>query len=148
MISLIQSGSLSYVHSAIQKKVDALPSFPRPTDFTAYPEGSPGHPSWPAMHAAASGLSFWLSVVLNITPMQHCQAKLTDYAVAWGRTVAGVHYEDDNIAGLDMGQEIVARLLPDHLAEMYGADREVVQLKIDAMRFSWRDFNPKDPCQV
>lgn len=72
--------------------------------------------------------------------------KLVDFAVAWGRTIAGVHHEDDNIAGLDMGQEIIARLLPDHLAEIYGADRSKVLEKVEAMRFSWRDFNPKEPC--
>lgn len=146
MISVIQSGVLSYVPPHIQKKVNGFPSFARPTDFTAYPEGSPGHPSWPAMHAAASGLSFWLAVVLDITPLQHCQAKLTDYAVAWGRTVAGVHYEDDNLAGLDMGQEVIARLLPEYLANMYGADIAKVEAKVEAMRFSWRDFNSRNPC--
>mmetsp|Transcript_5267 Transcript_5267/g.9675 ORF Transcript_5267/g.9675 Transcript_5267/m.9675 type:complete len:227 (+) Transcript_5267:90-770(+) len=135
-----------FVPSSTQEKVDKLLSSKRPTDFTAYPEGAPGQPSWPAMHAAASALSFWLSVVLDITPTQHCEAKLVDHAVAWGRTVAGVHYEDDNIAGLDMGQEVVAQLLPGHLVDMYGADRQKVQDKVDAMRFSWRDFNQKDPC--
>jgi hypothetical protein len=37
-------------------------------NYTAYPEGSPKHPSWPAMHSAASSASFWLAVVLNMTP--------------------------------------------------------------------------------
>ncbi len=146
MLWAIKSGTLSYVPPTIQKKVDQLPWTSRAQDFTAYPEGSPGHPSWPAMHAAASGLSFWLSIVLDLTPEQHCQTKLIDYAVAWGRTVAGVHFEDDNIAGLDMGQEVIARLLPEHLAETYGADLAAVQAKVDAMRFSWKDFDRNDPC--
>ena len=141
-----QANTLAFVPHNIQQKVNRLPSFARPVDFTAYTEGCPGHPSWPGMHGAASGMSFWLGVVLDITEDQLCQAKLTDYAVAWGRTVAGVHYEDDNLAGLDMGQEVIANLLPEHLSNTYGADKAKVQAKVDAMRFSWRDFDPEDPC--
>jgi hypothetical protein len=75
------------------------------TSFTQYPEGSPNHPSWPAMHSAASSASLWLAVVANLTDDQYCQVLRTDHAVAYARTVAGVHYTADNIAGLNMGQE-------------------------------------------
>jgi len=146
VISAIQAGTLSFVPPAIGKKTKELHLTSNAHDFTAYPEGAPRHPSWPAMHAAASGMSFWLSVVLNLTPQQQCQVKLVDHAVAWGRTVAGVHYEDDNTAGLDMGQEVVARLLPEHLANTYGSDLTTVQAKVDAMRFSWKEFDMKNPC--
>ena len=77
-------------------------------DFTAYPEGSPQHPSWPAMHSAASSASLWLAVVLeDLTPAQYCEALRVDYAVSYARTVAGVHYPTDNIAGLNLGKEVM-----------------------------------------
>ena len=111
-----------------------------PESYTAYPEGCPPHPSWPAMHSAASSASLWMTVVMNLTPEQECQTRLMDYAVAYARTVAGVHYESDNWAGLTIGQEVVARVLPDFLADRYGSDPDVVRAKIAAKRFDWTDF--------
>jgi hypothetical protein len=112
-----------------------------PMAFTAYPEGSPRHPSWPAMHSAASSASFWMAVMLNLTPEQHCEALRVDYATAFARTCAGVHYRSDNIAGLNLGQELMAELLPDHLAETYGSDPDKVRAKIAELRFDWNDFS-------
>jgi len=146
VVAQIQAGNLTRVPTAILDLAKKLPRTTRAEDFTAYPEGSPRHPSWPAMHGAASGLSSWLPVVMDLTPLQQCQAKLIDFAVSYARVVAGVHYEDDCIAGLDMGQEVVARLLPQHMAETYGADADVVKAKVEKMRFSWRDFDMTDPC--
>jgi len=74
------------------------------TSFTQYPEGSPKHPSWPAMHSAASSASLWLAVVADLTEEQYCEVLRTDHSVAYARTIAGVHYPKDNIAGLNMGQ--------------------------------------------
>jgi len=54
-----------------------------------------------------------------------------------------VHYPMDNIAGLNMGQEVIAKFLPDHLAEMYGADPEAVRLKIEKLRFDWSTYSPR-----
>jgi len=107
--------------------------------FTGYPEGSPMHPSWPAMHSAASSISLWLPVVTNITSAVWLEAKKTDLATAMARTVAGVHYRDDNIAGLMIGQEIVARELPQYLAFKYGADPMKVRAKIKTLRFDWEN---------
>lgn len=59
------------------------------TDFTQYPEGSPLHPSWPAMHSAASSASLWLAVVADLTEDQYCQVLRTDHSVAYARTIAG-----------------------------------------------------------
>ena len=112
----------------------------RPEDFTAYPEGCPLHPSWPAMHSAASSASLWMAVVMNLNPQQSCQVKLMDYAVAYARTVAGVHYRTDNEAGLTLGQELIAQYLPDYLAQRYGSDPEAVRTKIAQSRFDWTDF--------
>ena len=114
------------------------------TNFTAYPEGSPKHPSWPAMHSAASAASLWMPVVMQLTPEQYCQVQLTDYAIAYARTVAGVHYQMDNIAGLKLGQEIVARLLPDYLHEKYGSTKARVAAKIATLRFDWDNFLDSD----
>ena len=113
-------------------------------NFTAYPEGSPQHPSWPAMHSAASAGSMWLPTVMNLTDEQICQAKLVDYVVSYGRTVAGVHYPGDNIAGLDLGQEIIARKLPRHLFQQYGGDYPALRRKVSSLRFKWSEFL-KDP---
>jgi len=116
------------------------------TSFTQYPEGSPMHPSWPAMHSAASNISFWLQVIMNLTPEQLCEAKKVDYAVAYARTVAGVHYPDDNIAGLNMGQEIVSKALPRHLDEKYDSSKSYVRDKGKNKRFDWNDYNPLEDC--
>lgn len=71
-----------------------------PTAFTAYPEGSPTHPAWPAMHSAASSASLWLAVVADLTEEQYCQVLRTDFAVAYARTVAGVHYPSECMIGV------------------------------------------------
>merc|ERR1712157_260391 len=107
--------------------------------FTAYQEGSPMHPSWPAMHSAQSAMSFWLAVICDLTEEQWEESKKVDLSVAAARTVAGVHYSSDNIAGLDLGQEVVAEELPRYLAEKYGADPIKVQEKIEIIRFRWED---------
>jgi len=111
------------------------------SSFTAYPEGCPNHPSYPAMHAAASSISLWLSVVLHLTPQQEQEARRLDYAVSYARTVAGVHFVSDNVAGLTLGQEVVARELPGFLEQWYGADAEKVKEKIRKKRFVWVDYH-------
>lgn len=111
------------------------------TSFTQYPEGSPRHPSWPAMHSAASSASLWLAVVADLTPEQYCQVLRMDHAVAYARTCAGVHYADDNIDGLNMGQEVVSERLAKHLAETYGSNEKAVKAKIRKKRFDWKTFD-------
>jgi hypothetical protein len=113
-----------------------------PTDFTAYMPGSPMHPSWPAMHAAASSCSLWLPVVARLTGEQYCEALRVDYAVAYARTVAGVHYEQDNFAGLNLGQLVLLEKLPTMLQEGYGANPIKVRERLEYLRFDWEDFNP------
>lgn len=119
-------------------------TFESATDFTAYPEGSPTHPSYPAMHSAASASSFWLSVTMNLSEEQICEARMLDYSVAYARTVAGVHYDIDNIAGLMMGQEILAQKLPRYLQDEYGADYTAVKEAIEAATFDWTEFKKSD----
>jgi len=114
-----------------------------PEEFTAYAGGSPNHPSWPAMHSTASTSSLWLATVADLTEEQYCQALRMDYAVAFARTVAGVHYPSDNIAGLNFGQRLVALALPKHLAEEYGANEAAAREKVRKLRFNWATFDPK-----
>ena len=67
------------------------------TQFTAYEGGSPHHPSYPAMHSAASGWSFVSQILYHPTPAMVCESIKTDFAVSWARTVAGVHFYLDNM---------------------------------------------------
>jgi hypothetical protein len=62
--------------------------------------------------------------------------------VSFARTVAGVHYKTDNIAGLNLGQKVLAEKFADYLAEKYGADPQAVQQKIDSLTFDWNTFDP------
>ena len=94
------------------------------------------------MHSASSASSLWLAVVAELTPEQYCQALRTDYAVSFARTVAGVHYTTDNIAGLNLGQKVLADKLAAHLSKKYGADPKAVQEKIDSLSFDWNTFDP------
>jgi len=116
----------------------------KPEDFTAYEKGSPTHPSWPAMHSAASAASLWLATVTDLTDDQYCQLLLMDYAVAFARTVAGVHYTSDNIAGLNLGQRLITRALPDHLTENFGApNKAAIYDKMEKLLFDWATFDPE-----
>ena len=111
-------------------------------DFTAYKStGSPFHPSFPAMHSAGSSCSLWLAALCDLTPSQFLEALRIDYAVAMGRTVAGVHYEQDNIAGLNIGQRIIREKLPEFLEEMYDYDIKLVADKLQKLSFDWKDFD-------
>ena len=146
VVFLISEGNLTAADGVPEDILVDIPlkSLKKMTDFTAYPEGCPMHPSWPAMHSAASSASLWLATVLNLTPEQWCQAKLVDYGVAYARTIAGVHFRGDNIAGLNLGQEIIAAKLPEYLSSRYGSNLTVVQQKVDSLRFDWRDFSDSD----
>lgn len=84
---LIYRGKLRNVPSDVERNIRQM-NLRKAADFTAYDEGSPRHPSWPAMRAASASLSFWLSIVLNLNEEQLCEARLTDYAISYARTVA------------------------------------------------------------
>jgi len=112
--------------------------------FTAYEKhgGSPRHPSWPAMHSAASSASTYLPTVMDLTYLHVAETRKLDYAVAVSRSVAGVHYPSDNIAGLMLGQQIVVDKLPG-LLESLGFDSKYVtkaRQKLESCKFSWADW--------
>ena len=84
----IKTGRISEgVPYDLKRKILNLRIYSAP-EFTAYEEGCPRHPSWPAMHAASTALSFWLAIVLDLNPEQLCQARLTDFAISYARTIA------------------------------------------------------------
>ena len=56
-----------------------------------------------------------------------------------------VHFPADNIAGLNLGQELLARELPDYLNERWGSNRQAVINKINSLRFDWADYE-NGPC--
>lgn len=97
---LIYTDQLTSQHGVPQDLIDKIKdrSLSDDSSFTAYPEGSPTHPAWPAMHSAASSSSLWLPVVADLTEDQYCQVLRTDFAVAYARTVAGVHYPSKSLA--------------------------------------------------
>ena len=132
----IHQGTLEGAPTGLKDKIEAL-KLTSPESFTAYPEGSPRHPSWPAMHSAASISSMVLGVLLDLDEEQLREARNVDYSVATFRTVAGVHFETDNLAGLEIGQQAIEAWLPDFLAQCAGADPDVVRAKIDKVRYDW-----------
>jgi hypothetical protein len=92
------------------------------------------------MHSAASVASFWLAFVMNLTQEQHCEAMALDWGVSYGRTIAGVHFPTDNTAGLNLGQELLARKLPGYLNRRFGSNENAVRAKILQLRFNWEDY--------
>ena len=146
MAWLISRGELTSVDDGVPKDiVESIKSMKLKvsTDFTAYVDvGCPTHPSWPAMHSAGSTVSYWLPAIVKITPEQYCEALRVDYAVSYGRTIAGVHYQQDNIAGLNIGQRIIREQLPGMLADKYGYDSSKIAAILEGLSFDWSTFNP------
>ena len=134
----IKQGKLTGAPARLREKIERL-DLKSPESFTAYPEGAPRHPSWPAMHSAASISSMVLGVLFDLTPDQLIEARNLDYAVATFRTAAGVHFETDNLAGLEIGQQAMEKWLPDFLAQYAGADPDRVRDKIAKVRRNWDD---------
>lgn len=132
----VKNGECDTAPQCLKRAIDKL-DFGRMEEFTAYREGAPTHPSWPAMHSAAASISMWLPVVAMLKPEQLRAAKMQDLAVSMGRSIAGVHYLTDNIDGLKMGQEVLARELPAYLEKRYCADPVKVKEKIEKVRFDW-----------
>ena len=69
--------------------------------FTAYVEGCPNHPSFPAGHGTYAGtiLAYYLNN-LQLTPDVILILRTTSFRWSMWRTWAGVHYGPDNMAGL------------------------------------------------
>lgn len=71
--------------------------------YTHYNEGCPNHPAYPAGHGAAAAAA---QVLLDRFDLNQAQIDvIVDSAYCWSmfRTFAGVHYANDNLAGLVVG---------------------------------------------
>lgn len=71
---------------------------------TIYPEGSPTHPSFVAGHACAASCVYVLMKKFDLD--DDIKAALEDAAYVWAmsRSLAGVHYPEDNVEGLKLGK--------------------------------------------
>ncbi|HSI05098.1 MAG TPA: hypothetical protein VLC93_11490, partial [Myxococcota bacterium] len=132
----------------IKRKIAAL-GMERAEDFTAYQEGCPRHPAWPAMHSAASISSTLLAVLMDLTPAQVEEARRLDFAVSTFRSVAGVHYYGDNAAGLAIGQAVLEKLLPEQIASYVpDADKDrvraAVKKKLERYHYDWYEHTRKN----
>lgn len=82
---------------------------PRPEEIvgynmTAYPEGCPPHPAYPAGHGAVAGATCaTIETYFDLTEEQAEMVRLSCRQFAHFRTFAGVHYAEDNEAGLIIG---------------------------------------------
>lgn len=145
---LVSQGELAGASAELEQAVKQM-SLSHAAEFTAYTEGSPVHPSWPAMHSAASSLSTWMEVVAEMTAEQREEARLLDYSIAYFRTLAGVHYESDNRAGLALGKGLIEGALPGFLADSFACDaasavaiREYAENKIAGLNLDWSTWTP------
>ncbi len=86
-----------------------------------YPMGAPAHPAYPGGHAAIAGacatvLKAWYPdpcrMELGGPPILVADAvdQLAD-DVAMGRSLAGVHFRSDNLAGLQLGERVALAVL-------------------------------------
>jgi len=148
---LIHTGDFNETDGVPPEVISVIQSMKlqKATDFTAYENGSPMHPSFPAMHSAGSTCSLWVPALYDITPEQYLEALRTDYGVAFARTVAGVHYPQDNFAGLNIGQRVIRERLPKFLSENYGYEPALVADKVNKLSFDWNKVEfTEDGCTI
>ena len=111
-------------------------------DFTKYKgktygsHGSPNHMSFPAMHSAAAAAQILIPVFMNLSKFQLSEVRHTSVNIAFFRTYAGVHYEMDNYYGLELGERVIEKILPEYLAK-FGANPRVVQNLVKKHRIDW-----------
>lgn len=109
----------TYVHRALRAAFEAKYYFGRPRpgavirsrepnireDFSQYPW--PNHPAYPAGHGAAAGATIAaLEQTFDLTPGELTLVIQAAAQFAMGRTHAGMHYANDNIAGLLLGYSV------------------------------------------
>ena len=123
-------------NEALEHYVDKEAVLLDPRSFTMYQEGSPTHPSLPAMHSSLAAMGMLFSVVLDLSDEQKTECIRCAANVAFGRTFAGVHYRLDNLYGLELGERVIAKILPGFL-EQYGADSAKVSEIIESNRNNW-----------
>lgn len=103
-------------------------------DWTAYPEGSPMHPSFPAMHGAGAGSKLLIKLLVDFDHMdeedmhEHIDTFFGD--MAHGRDNAGVHTWRDSEEGMRVGELCIAAEFP-KLIESLGGDKIYVEELIE-----------------
>lgn len=94
--------------------------------FTMYPEGCPNHPSYTAMHSAAAGIEAAIIIfILDLSPAMRLEVLRTAYNMAMNRTIAGVHWYQDNMNGLWIGVEVAKRWLPGKMRSLGATEEEI-----------------------
>ena len=103
----------------------------------AYPEGCPAHPAYPGGHAVLAGCTMTIvkaffdctgtmkvyipssdgTKLVDTNTNLNINDELDKYAsnIAMFRSAAGIHYRSDNVAGLEMGEDIGIELLKEHV---------------------------------
>jgi hypothetical protein len=103
----------------------------------AYPEGCPLHPSYPAGHAAIAGAcsvvlkacfdssmllpgcveasadGLTLTPCFNYSPTVGEEIDKLAFNIGMGRDWAGIHYRSDQVAGLQLGEDVAISILQD-----------------------------------
>ena len=140
---LVRTGQVD-AERFIRRKINRIRNINQANDFTLYrgdnsreeQMGYPRHPTWPAMHSTGNNLSLLAQVVMNLTPRQACEAKKIDWAVSYARTVTAIHFEDGKLAGLEIGQEVVERVLPEYFPVKYGSNASNIRIKVNQKRLN------------
>lgn len=161
------SGNRSYeIHpdllncAAVQNTFSANGSYFLPT---AYPEGSPTHPAYPAGHATIAGACVTvLKAFFNESFVIPDPVEASDFGdtlnpytgddltlggecnklasnIALGRDAAGVHYRSDGTGGLMIGEQLAIGLLLDNSYAMNEAFNGFQLTKFDGSRILIRD---------
>jgi len=105
--------------------------------FTLQGIGAPPHCSWIAMHSSAVEASCYaLRVMVEMTEATLSDCILAVNNVGGFRTLLGVHYEQDNIAGYWLGQETAKRYLPDFFRS-FGADMGLLKAAMKKAEVDW-----------
>lgn len=113
------------VHAALEAAFEAKYFFGRPRPGAVMIEREPAlaaevfaqynwpyHPAYPAGHGAAAGATLAALIhVFDLTDEQELMALNSCAQFAMARTHAGMHYANDNIAGMILGYETAESLL-------------------------------------
>lgn len=119
-----------WAESSLREMVDVEVVAEDATESTLYVGvGSPMHPSYPAMHGAAAGVGVLLAVLFDLTQSQRDLVNRTTANISCFRAAANVHLHQDNIAGLWVGEEVMARWLPNYLSDpSTGVDADAAEI--------------------
>lgn len=103
--------------------------------FPMYPH--PPHCSLPAMHAAVAAIQILMSVWFKLDDYGFSQMKKVGACTSLGRDFGGVHYRNDSLFGMKLGEDCVAVILP-KLLEKHGVkDVDMVKEVIAEHRTDW-----------